>query len=145
MACLSAQPINTLSERLGRKAAFSCLRFADEGPLQGGDIQLLHLQHGLGRPLHRRLILGQQHLLQHFGHHLPGQAVAILQPATLLRLRRPAFTQPAPVVIDLRLIATQHLQGNGLVEAEYRPTIERREGWPCSSKATVIAVPGALP
>ena len=55
-----------------------------EGPLQGGDIQLLHLQHGLGRPLYRCLTLGHQYLqstTRRSGH------------SDLLRLQCPAFPQ----------------------------------------------------
>ena len=69
-------------------------------------------------------------LREHGRHDLPGQAVPVLQPATLLRLLVTADGQLGPEAVNLVLRIAHHLQRDGLAEFEVRPTVERGERLP---------------
>ena len=73
-------------------------------------------------------------------YHLPAQPVAVLQPAAGDPL--PAFGQGRPVVVDFLGRATADYERDRLVEGEVlRAAVEGDEGWPSSSKRTVITEP----
>ena len=59
------------------------------------------------------------------GHDLPGEAVAVLQPAALALLA--ALGQRVPVVVDLVLVGAVDQQRDGLVEREHRTAVDGGE------------------
>src|SRR5262245_33119581 len=86
--------------------------------LEPRDVELLHLQ----QFLHHALRLARILVLEHPGElrrdDLPRDAVAVLQPAALLRLGVSALREFVPVVVDLRLGLAEDLEGDGFVELE---------------------------
>src|SRR5690606_9961602 len=92
------------------------------GGFQCGDVDLLHLQHGLHGPVGARPVGIAEQARQRARNDLPGDAEAVLQPTALAGL--PALDEPPPVVVDLLLIGAVDVQRDGLVELELGPAVE---------------------
>src|SRR5689334_10195988 len=97
------------------------------GAFQRRDVEFSHLEQRGHGPL--ALLVGIAEPVDHLlRHHLPGQAVLVLEPAAHVRLRIAAGGQLAPVVIELLLVLDIHLQGDRFVELEEGSAVECREG-----------------
>lgn len=101
----------------------SCVGF-----LKSGDVELLHLQHGL----HGALVTGGGVVLEELGHEagddLPGEAEFVLQPAALLARRVAAFVEAVPVEIEFVLGVALDLEGHGFGELEDGAAVQGGEG-----------------
>src|SRR5262245_37408272 len=98
------------------------------GPLQGRNVDLLHLQHGFHDTSCLLGILVRQQLRQHVGNDLPGQAELVLQPPARRFLS--ALGKFAPEIVDLFLRLTVDLERYRLVELEMRTAIKSEEFLP---------------
>src|SRR4029450_10151075 len=105
-----------------------CSLFAFIRALELVDVELLHLQHRGHGAIRLACIWVMQHLEQHARHNLPRHTELVLEPAALLRLVVASGGELVPVVVDLFLAFAGDLQGDGLVELEYRASVERGEG-----------------
>src|SRR5262245_62943445 len=91
--------------------------------LEPGDVDLLHLEHGLHHAS-GPLRVGVAHPLEEdAGHDLPGHAVLVLEPAALLCLRVATQGERVPVMVDLRLRLAVDLKRDGFVELEDGATV----------------------
>lgn len=91
-------------------------KVAVEGALEGGQVELLHREHGLREARDLLGAAASHHLVEGLGDDLPGDAEAVLAPAAPFRLGYGG--EALPVAIDLRLVAAVDHQGDGLVEGE---------------------------
>src|SRR6266566_3980265 len=110
-----------------RRAGWVCeakLGAAPVRPLEGGEVELAHLQQGLHDFCRVSGFRVAHHLPQYRGDNLPRHAEAILEPATRSVLS--AFRQPCPQCIDLVLGLAGRDEREGLRERERRSAIEGR-------------------
>jgi hypothetical protein len=101
--------------------------------LQLGDVDLHHAHHRLlGACGACRIGIAK---VSHQGarNDLPGKAELVLQPTAMLR--RTAFEQPVPIVVDLRLIGTAQEKRHRLVELEMRAAVQPHEMLPLEFEA----------
>ena len=119
----------------------------------GAGVELLHLQQRGHRAVAPRLVGIAHQLGEARGHDLPGQPVAVLQPAARPLLA--AVRQLVPVVVDLVLVGAFDEERDRLVEAELRAAVDRgerlavqhefdREGHPCLARPSFAVVGDAL-
>ena len=94
-------------------------------PFESRDVDTLHLHHRLEGALGAARIGIAEKGRKFARHDLPGQTIAILDPAALLSLwnRRERIGQ----ALDLGLRLDRNLKRDGLVELEVRPAIEPDE------------------
>src|SRR5215204_3791118 len=96
------------------------------------DVDLAHLQH----PPHHlgcSLTVGiPQQIRQHCRHHLPPDAVLVLEPAALARLS--LSRECVPVVVDLFLIRARDRERHRLGEGKLRSAVEDLERLPIDLK-----------
>ncbi len=74
---------------------------------------------------------------------LPGDPEPVLEPAALLRGGIAALAQALPVVVDLGLVGAGDLNEIDSLNRKSGPPLRAVNGWPSSSKATVMTEPGA--
>src|SRR5471032_3303330 len=117
-----------------RSAPRGAFLLAGVGALELLDVELFHAHHRLHGALSGGLVVAGDHLHDDGRHHLPRQAVAVLQPAALLRRRVAALGQTIPVMVDLVLRLAIDLERDGRRELEFRPGVERRERLPVERK-----------
>src|SRR6202171_3652500 len=92
--------------------------------IEGGNVQLLHLEHCFHGFRGVAVCRVAQHLAQSTGNDLPRQAEPILQPAAGAFLSA-AGRQRCPQPVDLFLRLAGHYQRDPLGERESRPTVKR--------------------
>jgi len=102
-------------------------------PLQLGDLDLCHAQHGLHGPLGPAGIGVPEQLEERGWHDLPRDAEAVLEPSALAL--QPALGQSVPVVVDLVLVCAEGLERTGLAEGELRPAVEPHVLLPVQAEA----------
>src|SRR6266545_1746864 len=84
------------------------------------NVELHHLEHGVGHLLGARSVLVAHHLLEDRRNDLPPHPEPIDEPAARLRLAAP-FEEGVPVAVQLGLIVAEHHHRDGVVELVVRP------------------------
>jgi hypothetical protein len=87
-------------------------------------IDRLHVKHGLYGSSGCCRIEVTEHLGQPGGHHLPGDAVFVLEPAALLGRGLPARRELLLVIVHFCLRLAMDLERSGLLEREHRAAVE---------------------
>src|ERR1039457_282307 len=95
------------------------------GSIDGGHVELLHAEHSLHGSIAASLVRVAHQLGIPGRDDLPGQSVAVLQPAARAFLA--AFGKPGPVVVDLLLVGAMDHERDRLVERELRTAVDRGE------------------
>src|SRR4051794_494877 len=103
------------------------------------DVDLAHRHHGLHGAAGALAVGAAEEFGQRPGHDLPGQAVAVLEPAASPR-RAAVAREGVPEPVDLRLVRAVDHEGDGLREAELRTAVEAHEA-PASVNSTTSAAP----
>src|SRR4051812_2499384 len=96
------------------------------GTLETGDVDLLHLEHRLHRPIRLRSVLIAEQLAKGVRDDLPGQAELVGEPPALALLSA-AGEELLPVVIDFLLVLALHEKGDGRGELEDRAGVQDHE------------------
>src|SRR3989344_896520 len=86
------------------------------GLLEGGDVELLHLEECLGHPRQLFLVLVSHHCVHRSWNNLPREPVSVLEPATLFRFWY--CRELLPIVVYLFLIVAMHNEGDRFVEGK---------------------------
>src|ERR1700722_18896708 len=98
------------------------------GTLERGDVDPLHPHHRVESALGSGGIGAADEPRKLPRHNLPGEAIAILDPAALLGLRH--GRQRVAQAVDLGLRLNWNLERHRLIELKERPAVETREGLP---------------
>src|SRR5574341_736663 len=99
------------------------------GALERIDVELLHLEEGVGDARDLLGVLVEHHVDERSGNDLPGETESVLQPAAGTFLST-LGGELAPEIIDLFLRLAGNLEGDRLVESELRAAVERDEFLP---------------
>ena len=113
---------NTLTFRFGNTPPVNLLTgLSGASGLDLGDVDLLHSQHRLHRAFGPGRIGITERFQKLFRHNLPGNAVAVLQPATLNF--DPAVGELFSKVIDFGWAVAMDDERDGFADFEYRATV----------------------